>query len=614
MKYVPPASKDDVRQRYRIFSALVLTVLVVLGLRLGQMQLLDREKYAGEAAGNAIRPNLVRPARGYLFDRNGTLLVDNQTVLSVTVAPRQFDRGNLPLVAELAGVPLETLVARYDEILSRSRYQTDVLMRDVPFDAFARLKESQFRLPGIAFEESQQRRYHGDARISHVLGYVREISEAQLAQRREEGYRMGDQVGITGVERQYETILRGRVGREFVLVNVHGMEVQSYEAGAYDVPPESGVELHLTIDAQVQALAEDMFQNKRGGAVMLDVTNGEVIAMVSSPDYDPAGFRGRLDQAFVDHVWRNPDQPLFNRATQSYQPPGSTWKPFMAVMALQEGLIDEHTKLYCGGGYFLGRLYRCHGGSHGSIDVRTAIRVSCNTFFFRLMNDRLPSGRRLDLTTWGNWAHRFGFGVRAPIDLPDQHTGLIPDSAYFDRVYPQGWTSGYTVNLGIGQGNMGVTPLQLARYAAAVANSGTLVTPHLVREQVDPATGESRRPVYRRPTRIPVDPTNWAIVQGGMEAVVTAGTARRSQIAGITMAGKTGTAENPQGDDHAVFIAYAPAVNPQVAVGVIVENAGFGSTTAAPIASLMIEQYLRGEVTRPDMVAAVRARTSGRNR
>jgi penicillin-binding protein 2 len=336
--------------------------------------------------------------------------------------------------------------------------------------------------------------------------------------------------------------------------------------------------------------------------------------MVSSPDYDPAGFRGRMDQAFVDYVWRNPEQPLFNRATQSYQPPGSTWKPFMALVALQEGLIEEDTKLYCGGGYFLGRLYRCHGGSHGSIDVRTAIRVSCNTFFFRVMNDRLLGGRRMDLTTWSNWAHRFGFGVRAPIDLPDQHTGLIPDSSYFDRVYPAGWTSGYTVNLGIGQGNMGTTPLQLARYTAAVANRGTLVTPHLVREQVDPATGERRRPVYRRPTRIPIDARNWDIVQGGMEEVVTAGTARRSQIEGITMAGKTGTAENPLGDDHAVFIAYAPVDNPQVAVGIIVENAGFGSQTAAPIASLMIEQYLRGETTRPDLIQGVRARRSGSNR
>jgi len=614
MKYVATATRDEVRLRYRIFAVIVLSLLGVLALRLGQMQLLDREKYVVEAEGNAIQTNIVRPARGYIYDRNGVLLVDNETTLAIDVAPRQFDRGNLPLVAQLIGVPLAELEADYEENLSRSRYQTFTLRTNVPFAAFARLRENQYRLPGIGFEESQQRRYHGQARLAHVLGYVREIPEDELARREEEGYRLGDQVGRTGIEREYETILRGRVGRENVLVNVHGMEVQAYEGGAYDTPPESGVGLYLTIDDRVQALAESLFVNKRGGAVMIDVTNGEVISLVSAPDYDPSGFRGRMSQAFVDYTQRNPDQPLFNRATQSYQPPGSTFKPFMALVGLQEGLITEETTLYCGGGYFLGRLYRCHGGSHGNIAVRDAIRVSCNTFFFRVMNDHLLGGRRLDLRTWGNWAHRFGFGVLSPIDLPDQSRGLIPDSAYYDRAYPQGWTSGYTVNLGIGQGNMGVTPLQLARYTAAVANRGTLVTPHLIREQVNPETGERRRPVYPRATTIPIDARHWVTVQGGMEDVVTAGTGRGSRIEGITMAGKTGTAENPRGDDHAVFIAYAPADHPRVAVGVIVENAGFGATTAAPIASLMIEQFLRGHVERPDLVQTVRARRSGVDR
>jgi len=311
---------------------------------------------------------------------------------------------------------------------------------------------------------------------------------------------------------------------------------------------------------------------------------------------------------------------LFVRATQSYQPPGSSWKPFMALMALQEGILTEETTLYCGGGYLLGgRLFRCHGGAHGSITVKTAIQRSCNTFFFRVMNDTI-NGKRMNLDTFGTWARRFGFGTLAPIDFPEQHPGLIPDSAYYNNLYPNGWGPGYTVNLGIGQGNMGVTPLQLARYAAVVANGGTLVTPHLVKEQIDPATGELREPVFRRQRDLPIDPENIAIVQRGMELVVEAGTARRAQIpqAGdypeIRVAGKTGTSENPRGADHSVFIAYAPAENPVVAVGVLVENAGFGSTTAAPIASLMIEQYLRGEIMRSHVVSAVRARSSARDR
>ncbi len=619
MKLKPAISKEDTRIRLRIFSGVVLFILAVLALRLVQMQVLDRERYTVEAEGNALEEKLIRPARGYLLDRHGELLVDNETTLSVTVSPRYFDEDDIPEIADLTQLPEATIRRRYEEIRTRSQYQTDVLLSDVSFDAFARMQEAQYRLKGIGFEENQRRRYHGEARMSHALGYVREISGDQLVEMEEEGYRMGDMVGITGIEREYETVLRGRVGRKYVLVNVHGMEVQPYEDGAYDVQAESGFELHLTIDAKVQALAESLFVNKRGGAVMMDVRDGGIISMVSAPDYDLSEWRGRLSQEFVDYVYRNPDRPLFVRATQSYQPPGSTWKPFMALVGLQEGMITEETQLYCGGGYLLGgRLYRCHGGSHGSISVVRAIQVSCNTFFFRLMNDTI-NGKRMDLDTWGNWAHRFGFGTLAPIDFPEQNAGLIPDSAYYNQQYPNGWGPGYTVNLGIGQGNMGVTPLQLARYSAIVANGGTLVTPHFVMEQVDPGTGEKRIPVFRRPRQLPIDPENMAIVQRGMELVVEAGTARRAQIpatgdfAEILVAGKTGTAENPRGADHAVFIAYAPVDNPQVAVGVLVENAGFGSTTAAPIASLMIEQYFRGETTRPGVISGVRARSSARD-
>lgn len=617
MKLSPVVSKEDTRLRLRIYSIVVLFVLGLLTVRLAQMQIVDREQYAVEAEGNAVEEKILRPARGYVLDRNGMLLVDNETTLSVTVSPRRFKEENIPLVAEIAQLPESMVRHRYTEIIERSTYQTDILLRDVSFDAFARLQEAQYRLPGIGFEESQRRRYHSEARLSHVLGYVREISADRLEEMEEQGYRMGDMVGMAGIEEEYETVLRGRVGRKYVLVNVHGMEVQSYEDGLYDVEPESGFELQLAIDARVQALAESLFVDKRGGAVMMDVRNGEIISMVSAPDYDLNGWRGSLSQEFVDYVMRNPDRPQFVRATQSYQPPGSTWKPFMALVGLQEGIIDEETQLYCGGGYMLGgRLYRCHGGAHGSISVITAIRRSCNTFFFRLMNDTI-NGKRMDLDTWGAWAHRFGFGMLAPIDFPEQSPGLIPDSAYYDQQYPNGWGPGYTVNLGIGQGNMGTTPLQLARYTAVVANGGTLVTPHLVRQQTDPATGVVTEPSFRNPRAVPLDPENVAIVQRGMELVVEAGTARRAQIpasdefAEIRLAGKTGTAENPRGADHAVFIAYAPAENPQVAVGVLVENAGFGSQTAAPIASLMIEQYLRGEVTREFLIDYVQARSSG---
>ncbi|OZC02165.1 penicillin-binding protein 2 [Rubricoccus marinus] len=619
MSVVAATSHEDARLRARVFTIAVLVLVSFLGARLVQMQLVDRAEYLTEAEGNAIEEKIVRPARGYVFDRNGILLVDNEATLAVTVSARYFDVSKLPLVSELSGVPLAQLKRKYEEIFARSGYQTAVLLDNVPFAALARLRENQYRLPGIGFREDQQRRYHSEARLSHVLGYVKEIDAEGLDDMREQGYRLGDKVGISGIEAEYEPVLRGRVGREYKLVNVHGMEVQAYEGGSEDVQPESGVGLKLTVDARVQALAESLFVDKRGGAVMIDVKTGGIISMVSAPDYDPTALAGRMTQADVDYLYRNPEKPLFNRATQAGMlPPGSTWKPFMSAVALQEGMISEDTELYCGGGYMLGRFFRCHGGSHGNISVRRAIQVSCNTFFFRLMNDTFetPDGpKRMNLEMWGDWANRFGFGTLAPLDLPNQDPGLIPDSSYFnDRWGRGGWGPGFTVNLGIGQGNMGATPLQLARYTAAVANGGTLVTPHLVLEQIDPETGQSRTPQHPRARTIPMEPRNLEVVREGMRLVATAGTARRSQILAsrdgrfpeIPIAGKTGTAENPRGKDHAVFIAFAPYDDPQVAVGVIVENAGYGSQTAGPISSLMIEQYFRGEVA-PERIGMIRS-------
>jgi penicillin-binding protein 2 len=595
--------------RLTIFVAAILFVIGLLTVRLVQMQLLDRAQYSDEAIANSVEQKVVGPARGLIYDRTGLLLVDNQPTYTVTLTPRYFERDQLGLLADLLAAPDSLVEAKYREIVAYSPYKTSILFKEVPFDAFARLKEESWQLPGVGFEIGQKRRFHTEADASHALGYVREITEGQLDQMAQQGYKLGDVIGQAGVEKEYETVLRGRPGRDFVMVNVHGMEVAPYQQGTEDIDPQSGYELHLTLDANVQALAESLMVNMRGGAVALDVNTGGIIAMVSAPDYDPTKFAGKLDQEFVDYIYRNQAKPLFNRATQMFQPPGSTWKPFMAAIALEEGVITEDTQLYCPGGYTLGgRLFKCHGGAHGNIAVKRAIQVSCNTFFFRLMNDRI-NGKRMDLTTWGNWARRFGFGTLAPLDFPDQSPGLIPDSSYYDRVFPAGWGPGYTVNLGIGQGNMGTTPLQLARYTAAVATEGRLVTPHLVESQVNTDTGEVLRPSYRV-RQIPISEHNFEIVKRGMELVVEAGTARRAQIEGIPVAGKTGTSENPQGKDHSVFIAYAPADDPKIAVGVIIENAGYGSTAAAPIASLMIEQYLTGEVKRPELITFTQAQKS----
>ncbi|MEL6611357.1 MAG: penicillin-binding protein 2 [Bacteroidota bacterium] len=607
------STNDGSTLRLRVFAGTVLLLFGLLGARLVQMQILDQSQYTDEAEDNAIEQKLVLPARGYVYDRNGELLVDNVTTYDLTVTPRRFETEHLPDLARLLGVSDSLMQVRYDRVVQYSRYKESVLMENIPFGAFVRLRENQYRIPGIGFELRQQRRYHGEAELSHALGYVREISEDQLEAMRAEGYRQGDKVGIAGIESHYENVLRGRVGREFVLVNTHGMEVARYKDGEDDLNPQAGWELHLSIDARVQALAESLFVGKRGGAVAISPKTGELIAMVSAPDYDLDRWRGRLSQDFVDYVYRNPDRPLFNRATQSFQPPGSTWKPFMSLVALEEGMITRDTRLFCGGGYLLGgRFFKCLGGTHGPIGVERAIQVSCNTFFYRLMNDEI-NGKRMDLTTWSTWANRFGFGTRAPIDFPDQHPGLIPDSSYFDELFPRGWGPGFTINLGIGQGNMGTTPLQLARYTAAIANGGELPWPHLLKHQVNATVGDTLRPRWESDP-LPVSPDNVDIIRRGMELVVESGTARIAQIDSFSVAGKTGTAQNPRGDDHSVFIGYAPVDDPEIAVGILVENAGYGSTAAAPIASLMMEQYLKGRVDRIGLIQVVMNRRSGRDR
>ncbi|MFW5973069.1 MAG: penicillin-binding transpeptidase domain-containing protein, partial [Bacteroidota bacterium] len=429
------------------------------------------------------------------------------------------------------------------------------------------------------------------AHASHAVGYIREIAESELMTRRHLGYRQGDLVGKAGVEKTYENYLRGRLGSEFKLVNVHGLEVKSYLDGEDDSPPMAGYDLFLGIDSRVQALAESLFVNKRGAAIALDPATGEVIAMVSKPDYNPDIFSQSVDRETWSYLTTSKEKPMLNRATMSVFPPGSTWKPFMALMALAEGDINENSRIHCPGYHPFGgpSLFRCLG-VHGSVGLRRAIEVSCNTYFFELM-------MRSDLNTFRQYGNLFGFGLRAPTDIGEQSAGLMPDSSYFNRMFPRGWTAGYSINLGIGQGNMSVTPLQMARFTSAVANRGTLYPPHLVRELVHAETGDVIRPRIPAPKHIDIDPNYFEVVREGMRLAMEAGTGRRSQIPGITSGGKTGTAQAGTGrEDHSIFIMFAPFEDPEIAIAVMVENAGYGGTVAAPIASLMAEQYLKGMI------------------
>ncbi len=582
---------DEGRSRLRIFMALIVVILGILTLRLGTLQIVERSSHTGQSVNNAVREWRVQPPRGRFYDRGGVLMVDNEPRFTLFVTPRYFHEPTLPLLASLLERPDSLLSARF-RTAAKNPFQRAPIQADVSFVELSRVLEQRHNLPGIDYEITQKRTYLTDARMTHAMGYVREISESTLEAHREEGYVWGDPFGQGGLERQYESEVRGVPGSDFKMINIKGQVVAEYLDGQEDRAAKNGLDLNLTIDADLQAFAESLFVNKRGGVIALDPRNGEVLAMHSAPDYDLELFTHRLDPQVWDSIRTHKDRPLFNRVTQSHFMPGSTYKPLIALLALGVREIDADYEFYCGGGHPLGggRIYKCLD-SHGSINVIEAIKYSCNTFFFEMM-------RRIDVNTLHRLATTLGFGQRPYLDIAASEVavGNVPDSTYYNRLFPRGWTQGNVMNLGVGQGEGEVTLIQLARYMAAIANGGTLVTPHLVRSMVDPETGQASVPDFPEPVRLELNQTYLDILRAGMRRVIS----EQSwwlEIPSVPAIGKTGSAQNTRGDeDDSVFIMAAPADNPEIAIAVFVENAGFGSGAAGRIGSFMVERYLTGRV------------------
>lgn len=574
--------------RYRIFAAVIVLVLSLLGGRLAYLQLFSHERYEQIAEGNAVRQVRVIPGRGHFYDRDGTLLAGARPTYTLNVIPRYFDRSKIGELAELLETPDSVVARKLAEARRWSRFRPSPLFRDLSFRAFSRVQERLFRIPGIEFQTGHKRYYPFEAAPAHTFGYVREVDREQLRRLRTYGYRMGDLVGQAGLEETYEPYLRGRVGSRLQLVNTHGVSIGSYNHGRQDVSPAAGYDLHLTLDAELQALSDSLFVNKRGGAVALDVDTGGILAITSKPDFSPSLMAGEVSDSTWSYLTQHWSKPMLNRATMSRMPPGSTWKPLMALMALQEGLVDS-TDIYVCRGYhpFGGPSVFRDMHVHGRVNVVEAIQHSCNSFFFEMMY-------RGNVEMLSRYAHLFGFGEELPTYDMEQISGLIPDSAYFRRkTGVEDWGKGWTLSLGIGQGDMAVTPLQLARYVMAIANDGRLYAPHLVDYLKHPGTGDIIRPSFPPPERIPIEPEHFATVRTGMKRVMEAGTGYWVQIPGIASGAKTGTAQNTHGEDHSIFIMFAPFDDPEIALAVMVENAGYGATAAGPIASLMAEKFLK---------------------
>lgn len=577
--------------------------IIMIG-RIFHLQILDYETYSPMSMQNSLRMEVVNPARGLIYDRNGVILVENEPIYSVTVTPSKFDSEKIPLLAEILDVSVEMVTERIVAAQNYSWHRTSRLFTEVPFEAFSALQENAWQLPGVSHQVESKRYYPTEVKAPHVFGYMREASrEEYLADDR---IQLGDKVGKSGIERVYEEYMRGELGADYIRVNAYGQSLGPYDEGALDLTPQKGADLITTLDADLQALAEKIMIGKNGGLVAIDPQTGGILSLVSSPAYDLEKLSGRIDAAYWQSINTDPGRPLFNRAVSNRQPPGSTFKPFMGLIGLHLGLITPETQIYNPGAYYRGRAYG-DLADPGNYDLELALARSSNTYFFWMM-DRIAS--RGMINTWAELVRDFGIGPLNHIDLPSERSGIVPDSTYMNTNFGERrWGIGDLMSLGVGQGMVSASPLQMAVAVSSLANGGYKVQPHLV-QAIKNSDGslDYTQPVMEKIEW--VQPEYLETVKKGMKRVVTEGSGRfyaNLSSLGIEIAGKTGTAQNPHGANHGWFIAYAPADNPQIAVAVLTENSGYGSISAAPVVGLVIEQYLTGEISRQHVLDYVTA-------
>ncbi len=584
--------QEQKRPKQNILFFIIALIFIFYSGRLIQLQFLYQEEYGKISAENSIRNISIAPIRGYMHDRNGTLVVDNRPSYTVTVVPAQFDMKNIKLLASILSTEENILIEAIEKGKKYNRFAPAKVKRDIDFATLSLVEEFREKIPGIGYLVESKRHYSTQAKGSHLFGYTKEISEKQL-QSFGEHYKQGDIIGATGIEAAYEKYLKGTKGVEFITVDAYGRFVGNFNYGNNDIAPVEGDELELTIDAGVQALAESLLTDKRGAVVAIDPTNGGVIALVSKPDFDLDLFSGVTPTKIWNDLNTDPLKPLFNRATLTSYPPGSTYKMLAAIAALQEGLINENYRIKCTGSFTYGNKVFKDLHVHGSTNVVEAIQKSCNVFFYQLV-------LKIGLDKWSHYGKEFGFGSPTGIDILEENSGILPSTKYFDRRYGKGkWTPGYLISLGIGQGEMGASPIQLACYAMALANEGIYYSPRVVSSIKQKKTGHITD--IKSPSRkINIKPQVWEMVREGLYKAVNVegGTGRSGRVPGIAVAGKTGTAQNPHGKDHAWFVGFAPYENPKIAICVLVENVGFGGVFAAPVAGLCIEQYLYGDIIR----------------
>jgi penicillin-binding protein 2 len=586
------------QDRKQIILSFFFLVCGIYLFRLLYLQVID-EQYHTLGSTGALKRAIQIPLRGQVYDRNGKLLVANVDVYDVYVTPYKVKQMDTTMFCRLFNITHSYFDSTMTIAKSYSRNRSTLFLRQLSKEDYARVADAMVGFPGFTFELSFFRTYPAHT-MANALGYIGEISKKAYEDQEVEYYRSGDYVGITGLEKQYESELRGRRGVKFTMMNVHGEDKGSYADGKYDTLAVIGKNLISTVDVDVQQLADSLFQGKTGCAVAIEPSTGEILAIGSYPYYDPNTLSGKQFSKYFKELYKNPDKPLNDRVATGFFRPGSTFKLVQSLVGLQLGSITPETVFACGNA-----PVKCH--NHPSGDLHNAVRFSCNPYFYHVFRKTMSETSETNpfkaapimLSKWHDMVEKFGYGQKLGIDLPSESSGLLPNTKYYNKRYGAfQWKFSNIYSLSIGEGEISVNMLKMANLAATIANRGYWITPHLLKGFNQ--SGKGLNPQLKQVHKTDIDPQNYEAIIGGMQDAVEHGTVGGGAgiVEGITICGKTGTSQNKKGKDNSIFIAFAPRYNPKIAVAVMVQNAGFGGSVAAPIATLMIEKYLKRKIER----------------
>ena len=592
--------KHDLDYRKYVIGGIAVVIVIVYTVRLFVLQIMS-DDYRKSADSNAFLKKIEYPSRGVISDRNGELLVYNQPAYDIMVVMNEAkDRLDTLEFCQALGISKAYFIKRMNDIKDRnknpgySRFTQQLFMAQLSNQDFSVFREKLFRFPGFYIQQRSIRQYQYPY-AAHVLGDVAEVSESDIEN--DDYYQAGDFIGKLGIERYYEKQLRGEKGVQILLRDAHGRIKGKYQNGMYDSRPVAGKDLTLSLDIKLQALGERLLEGKIGSIVAIEPATGEVLCMVSSPTYDPRLMvgrqRGKNHKILAANVWK----PLLNRSIMGQYPPGSTFKTSQALTYMTEGIISPGTAFSCAHGFsFKGLHVGCHG--HGSpLAIVDALSTSCNAYFcwglyYMIGNRKKYRSAHDAMNVWRDYMVSMGFGYKLGIDLPGEKRGLIPNGDYYNNVYKGSWNGLTVISISIGQGEVNLTPLQIANLGATIANRGYYITPHVVKkirgEALDSAFTEKH---YTKASRSSYD---WVV--SGMRSSVIKGTCKAANRSDYLVCGKTGTAQN-RGQDHSVFMGFAPMDDPKIAIAVYVENGGFGADYGVPIGSLMMEQYINGKLS-----------------